>query len=130
VDKLKSFAMSVPLRRLPYPNTQLIFLSQVLAEREINISELEANTNDLHEKFEQALAHLEQESFKKDGGITANHEEIQKLGEQVYALAENDRIRKEFERVRENEGGEREALSAALKDVRFFFLVSLWWDTD
>jgi hypothetical protein len=122
--------MSVPLRRLPYPNTQLIFLSQVLAEREINISELEANTNDLHEKFEQALAHLEQESFKKDGGITANHEEIQKLGEQVYALAENDRIRKEFERVRENEGGEREALSAALKDVRFFFLVSLWWDTD
>jgi hypothetical protein len=30
-------------------------------------------------------------------------------------------------------GGERErleALSTALKDVRFFFLVSLWWDTD
>ncbi|KIM71953.1 hypothetical protein PILCRDRAFT_16577, partial [Piloderma croceum F 1598] len=53
--KLKSFAMSV------------------LAEREteskelrLNISELEANTNDLHEKFEQALAHLEQESDEKD----------------------------------------------------------------
>ncbi|KIM79979.1 hypothetical protein PILCRDRAFT_9869, partial [Piloderma croceum F 1598] len=107
--KLKSFAMSV------------------LAEREteskelrLNISELEANTNDLHEKFEQALAHLEQESDEKDGEIVVNNEEIQKLGEQVYALEEeNDMIREEFERVWEEEGGERErleALSAVLKD--------------
>jgi hypothetical protein len=140
VDKLKSFAMSVPLRRLPYLpqySTHFTFkkISQVLAEREIeskelriNISELKANTNDLHGKFEQALAHLEQESDDKDGEIAANNEEVQKFGEQVYALEENVRIREEFERVRE-EGGERErleALSAALKDVRCFFLISLW----
>ena len=47
------------------------------------------------------------------------------MGEQVYTLEEeNDRIRDEFDRFREDEGGERErleALSAALKDVRFGF---------
>ena len=50
---------------------ELILLSflLVLAEREteskelrLNISKLEAKANDLHEKFEPALAHLEQES--------------------------------------------------------------------
>ncbi|KIM80004.1 hypothetical protein PILCRDRAFT_9892 [Piloderma croceum F 1598] len=74
-------------------------------EPRLNISELEANTNGLHEKFEQPLPHLEQESDEKDGEITVNNEEIQKLGEQVYALEENDRVREEFERVREEEGG-------------------------
>ncbi|KIM80001.1 hypothetical protein PILCRDRAFT_9890 [Piloderma croceum F 1598] len=81
-------------------------LRDVLAEREteskelrLNMSELEANTNNLHEKFKQALAHLEQESDEKDGEIAVNNEEIQKLGEQVYALEEgNDQIREEFER--------------------------------
>ena len=82
------------------------------------------NTNNLHEKFKQALAHLEQESDEKDGEITANNKEIQKLEEQVYALEENDQIREE-----EQERERLEALSAALKDVHFFFLVSLWWDT-
>jgi hypothetical protein len=39
----------------------------------LNISKLEANTNNLHEKFEQALTHLVQES---DEEIAANNEEI------------------------------------------------------
>jgi hypothetical protein len=30
---------------------------------------------------------------------------------------------------RKGRGRKLKALSAALKDVRFFFLVSLWWDT-
>jgi hypothetical protein len=46
----------------------------------LNISEPEANTNDLHEKFEQALAHLEQESDEKDNEIVADNEGVQKLG--------------------------------------------------
>ena len=75
----------------------------------------------MHEKFEQALAHLEQESDDKDNEIAANNEEIQKLGDQVYALEEeNDKIRDEFDRIREDDIAERErleALSAALKDV-------------
>ena len=64
---------------------ELILLSflRVLAEREseskevrLNISELEANANDLPEKFEQALAHPELESDEKDNEIAANNEEI------------------------------------------------------
>ena len=43
------------------------------------------------------------------------------MGDQVYTLEEeNDKLRDEFEHVREDEGAERErleALSAALKDV-------------
>ena len=87
----------------------------------MNISELEANTNDLHEKFEAALGHLEGEAEQREEEIAANNEEIQKLGDQVYALEEeNDKLREEFERIREDDVAERErlgALSAALKDV-------------
>lgn len=76
----------------------------------------------MHEKFEQALAHLEDETEEKDNEISANNAEIQKLGDQVYALEEeNDKLRDEFDRVREDDIAERErleALSAALKDVR------------
>jgi septal ring factor EnvC (AmiA/AmiB activator) len=97
---------------------ELILLSflRVLAEREseskevrLNISELEANANDLHEKFEQALAHLEQESDETDNEIATNKEGIQKLGDQVYRLEEeNDKLRDEFERMMEDEGAERD----------------------
>jgi hypothetical protein len=49
--------------------------------------------NDLHEKFEQALAHLVQELNEEIG---ANNEEIQKLGHHVYTLEEdNDKLRDE-----------------------------------
>lgn len=96
----------------------------------LNISELEANTNDLHEKFEAALGHLEEESEQKEEEIAANNEEIQKLGDQVYALEEeNDKLRDEFERVREDDIAERErleALAAALKDVSDKIFSIIW----
>ncbi|KAF7297265.1 Rpa49 subunit specific to nuclear RNA polymerase I [Mycena indigotica] len=95
-------------------------LRDVLAERDseakdlrLHITELEANTEDLHAKFEAALAHLEEEAETKD-------RTIEKLGEQIYVLEdENDRMKEEGERVRDEEIIERErleALSAALKD--------------
>ena len=69
------------------PELILLSVLQVLAEREseskelrLNITGLESNTNDLHEKFEQALAHLEQESDEKDNEIVADNEGVQKLG--------------------------------------------------
>ena len=103
-----------------------------MAEREteskelcLNISGVKGNTNDLHEKFEQALTHLEQESDE----IAANNKEIQKLRDLVYSLEEeNDKLRDKFDRVREDditERGRLVALSAALKDVcalSFLFL--------
>jgi hypothetical protein len=88
----------------------------------LNISELEANTNDLHTRFEAALAHLEKDSEEKDAEIEAANGAIEKLGEQVYILEdENDKLKEESERLREDEAIERErleALTMALKEVR------------
>ncbi|KAF8867925.1 hypothetical protein CPB84DRAFT_1741356 [Gymnopilus junonius] len=115
------------------------YFLQVLAEREaeskdlrLNISELESNTNDLHTKFEAALAHLESESDQKDAELDRLQETIDKLGEQIYELEdENDRIKEDMERVLresaerdvrdEEERAERERLEAlvgALKEVK------------
>ena len=89
----------------------------------MHIAELESNTDDLHEKFEVALAHLERESEEKDAEIEAANREIEKLGVQVYHLEEeNERIREEAQRIREDDSVERERLEAltnALKDVSF-----------
>ena len=88
----------------------------------MHVSDLEAGTTEMHEKFEAALAHLERESEEKDAEIEAANREIEKLGEQVYLLEEeNDRIKEESERIREDDAVERErleALSSALKDVQ------------
>ena len=89
----------------------------------MNIAELESNTNDLHAKFEAALAHLEEESDQKDAELESLQETIDKLGEQIYQLEdENDRMKEEHDRMREEEAAERdrlEALSAAFKDVSY-----------
>ena len=77
--------------------------------------------NDLHDKFELALAHKEREADDKDAEIAAANQEIQTLGDQVYRLEdENERLKEESERLREEDGVEierLEALSAALKEV-------------
>jgi chromosome segregation ATPase len=111
----------------------LTYLRQVLAKCEskskdlrLNISELEANMNDLHTKFEAALAHLEQEAEDKDAEIKSMNQAIKKLGEQIYVLEdENDRMKEESNRLREDDEAEQErlqALSAALKEVQLFSL--------
>lgn len=95
-------------------------------ELRLHITTLETDTNDLHDKFEAALAHLERESEEKDAEIEAANREIEKLGEQVYVLEEeNERLKEASERLREDEAVERErleALSAALKEVQSAFL--------
>jgi hypothetical protein len=82
---------------------------------------LEANTNDLHAKFEAALAQLEQDCDDKDAELQAANQVIEKLSDQIYVLEdENDRLKEEAERLREEEAVERErlqALNAALKEV-------------
>lgn len=104
-------------------------LNQVLAEREteckdlrIAMSELEANTNDLHMKYETAFGDLEQEIDRKDVELENFQDAMDKLGEQVYQLEdENERLKEEHQRLRDDEATERErleALSEALKEVR------------
>ncbi|ETW85083.1 hypothetical protein HETIRDRAFT_470129 [Heterobasidion irregulare TC 32-1] len=106
---------------------QIEELRDALAERDseceelrLHISELESNTNILHEKFEAALAHLESESDEKDAEIAAANREIEELGQRIYELEEDsDELKKMSDRIREDEAVERdrlEALAAALKE--------------
>ncbi|KAJ3836730.1 hypothetical protein F5878DRAFT_586148 [Lentinula raphanica] len=112
-------------------------LRDVLAERDaeckelrITVNELESTMNDLHNKFEATLAHLEQEADEKDTRIESLNEAIEKLGEQVYVLEdENDRMKEDYDRMKEEEDAERErleTLAAALKEK----LASLKADLD
>lgn len=87
----------------------------------MNIAEFEANTNDLHAKFEATLEHLEQEAAEKDTEIEAANRDIERYGQRIYDLEEeNERIKQESERLREDEAAERErleTLASALKEV-------------
>ncbi|KAA1475865.1 hypothetical protein DENSPDRAFT_842743 [Dentipellis sp. KUC8613] len=89
-------------------------------ELRMQIAELESNTNALHEKFEAAFAHMEQEAEEKDAEIAAANREIEQLGQRIYELEEdNDELKRLHDRARDEEAVERdrlEALSAALKD--------------
>jgi len=87
----------------------------------MQIAELESNTNILHEKFEAALAHLEQEADEKDAEVEAANREIGQLGDRIYELEEEgEELRKNVERARQDDAVEREHLEvlvATLKDV-------------
>ena len=102
---------------------------QILADRETEskelreqINDLEAASNDLHTKFEAALAHLEQEADIKDDELENLQQVNDKLGEQICQLEdEMDRVKDDYERARDEEAAEREKLEAvqtALKEVR------------
>ena len=94
----------------------------------MHISELEANTTDLHEKFETALAHLEREAEEKDAEIESANREIERLGQRVFELEDDlDNIRAESDKLRNDEATERERLEtlvATLKDVCIQYLVT------
>jgi len=95
----------------------------------MQIAELEANTNMLHEKFEAALAHLEQEADEKDAEVEAANREIAQLGDRIYELEEEgEELKKNMERAREDDSVEREHLEvlvATLKDVSRLFMAFL-----
>ena len=93
----------------------------------MQIAELESNTNALHDKFEAALAHLEQEAEEKDEEIALANREIEQLGHRIYELEEDaEELKRINDRTREDEMVERErleALTVALKEVRGLALV-------
>ena len=84
---------------------------------------MEANTDILHNKFQAAFAHMEEEADENEAKIEGLQETIDQLGEQIYHLEdENDRLKEEGERIRDEEIAERErleVLTAALKEVFF-----------
>lgn len=114
----------------------LIFV-QALAERDaeseelrMQITELESNTNALHDKFEAALAHLERDAEEKDEEIALANREIEQLGHRIYELEEDaEELKRINDRAREDEMVERErleALAVALKEVRALAVVPVF----
>ena len=110
---------------------------QALAERDaeseelrMQINELESNTNALHDKFEAALAHLEQDAEEKDEEIALANREIEQLGHRIYELEEDaEELKRINDRAREDEMIERErleALTAALKEVRAILVIPVY----
>ena len=88
----------------------------------LHIDEYEANAEDLHQKFEATLAHLEHEAEEKDNELEAANRDLEKISNQLYALEEeHERLKEDMDRLREDEAIERdrlEQLAAALKHVR------------
>ncbi|KAI0761493.1 hypothetical protein BD413DRAFT_485884 [Trametes elegans] len=88
-------------------------------ELRLHVDEYEANAEDLHNKFEATLAHLEREAEEKDNEIEAANRDLEKLSSQLYVLEEeNERLKDDMERLREDESIERdrlEQLTSALK---------------
>ncbi|EJD06171.1 uncharacterized protein FOMMEDRAFT_78216 [Fomitiporia mediterranea MF3/22] len=100
--------------------------SYVLAERDadskelrMHVSELEANTTDLHNKFEAALAHLEQEAEEKDAEIESANREIQKLGQRVFELEDElDNVKAMSDKIRDEEAMERDRLDTMVSALK------------
>lgn len=92
------------------------------------MADYEADADDLHEKFEHTLGHLEREAEEKDAEIEAANREIQKLGQQIYVLEEeSERLKEDFERAQQDSADEKEryeTLTAALKKVDFDTLLA------
>ncbi|KNZ75969.1 Anucleate primary sterigmata protein B [Termitomyces sp. J132] len=104
-------------------------LRDVLAEREseckdlrLTVSEHETLSADLRNKFEAALAQLEEESDQKDAEIEALNNAVERLSGQLDQMEdEAERFKEDTEHLREDDAVERErleALVAALKEVR------------
>ncbi|KAG6877189.1 hypothetical protein C0993_009506 [Termitomyces sp. T159_Od127] len=110
-------------------------LRDVLSEREseckdlrLTVSEHETLSADLRNKFEAALAQLEEESDQKDAEIEALNNAVEKLSSQLDQMDDDtERFKEDTERLREDDAIERErleALVAALKEVSVAELLS------
>lgn len=93
----------------------------------MHIDEYEANAEDLHNKFEATLAHLEREAEEKDNEIEAANRDLERMSNQIYTLEdENERLKEEMDRLREDEAVERERLeqlASALKQASNRFML-------
>lgn len=82
---------------------------------------MEESTNELHNKFEAALLHVEEQNKEKEAEIEAANGEIQRLGDRVFELEdENERARESHDRYRDEAGADRARLEGtvdALKEV-------------
>lgn len=102
-------------------NQELADVKAQLEHTRLELDQLEADTKEHNERLEEVMAKVEQDAEDKDIEIAAANGEIEKLGQQVYLLEEENEFLKEGQmRLEDDIAAERERheiLAATLREV-------------
>ena len=102
-------------------NQELADVKAQLEHTRLELDQLETDTKEHNERLEEVMAKVEQDAEDKDIEIAAANGEIEKLGQQVYLLEEENDILKEGQmRIEDDIAAERERheiLAATLREV-------------
>jgi len=102
-------------------NQELNEVKAQLDHTRLELDQLEADTKEHNERLEEVLSKVEQDAEDKDIEIAAANSEIEKLGQQIYLLEEENEILKEGQlRVEDDFAAEKEQheiLAATLREV-------------
>ena len=104
-------------------NQELADVKTQLEHTRLELDQLESETKEHNERLEEVLAKVEQDAEDKDVEIAAANGEIEKLGQQIYLLEEENDILKEGQmRIEDDIAAERERhemLAATLREVLY-----------
>jgi hypothetical protein len=102
-------------------NQELTEVKAQLDHTRLELDQLETETKEHHERLEEVMAKVEQDSEDKDIDIAAANGEIEKLGQQIYLLEEeNDILKEGQQRIEDDFAAEKERheiLAATLREV-------------
>lgn len=102
-------------------NQELADVKAQLDHTRLELDQLETETKEHNERLEEVMAKVEQDAEDKDIEIAAANGEIEKLGQQVYLLEEENEILKEGQmRIEDDitaENERHEILAATLREV-------------
>jgi predicted nucleic acid-binding Zn-ribbon protein len=102
-------------------NQELTEVKGQLDHTRLELDQLEADTKEHNERLEEVMSKVEQDAEDKDIEIAAANGEIEKLGQQIYFLEEENEILKEGQmRLEDDITAEREGhevLAATLREV-------------
>ena len=102
-------------------NQELVDVKAQLEHTRLELDQLETDTKEHNERLEEVLAKVEQDAEDKDVEIAAANGEIEKLGQQIYLLEEENDLLKEGQlRIEDDIAAERERhdiLAATLREV-------------
>lgn len=109
-------------------NQELADVKAQLDHTRLELNQLEADTRDHNERLEEVMSKVEQDAEDKDIEIAAANGEIEKLGQQVYLLEEENEILKEGQmRLEDDIAAEKERheiLAATLREVSRYLVLS------
>ena len=107
---------------------ELADVKEQLEQTRLELDHLEADTKEHNERLEEVMSKVEQDAEDKDVEIAAANGEIEKLGQQIYLLEEENEILKEGQmRLEDDIAAERERheiLAATLREVPCLLMFS------